>query len=81
MRGRPHAAVKKPLRRMRPVIGFAKVRPGRVVHPQNTLNLERHMAYVSTAPPAIAAAAAQLEGIGSSFSAESAAAATPTTGI
>jgi hypothetical protein len=42
---------------------------------------ERHMAYVSTAPPAIAAAASQLEGIGSSFSAESAAAATPTTGI
>src|ERR1700728_2170133 len=42
---------------------------------------ERHMAYVSTAPPAIAAAASQPEGIGTSFSAESAAAATPTTGI
>ncbi len=39
------------------------------------------MAYVNTAPPAIAAAAAQLEGIGNSFSAESAAAATPTTAI
>ncbi|MGA7465063.1 PPE family protein, SVP subgroup [Mycobacterium sp.] len=39
------------------------------------------MAYVNTAPPAIAAAAAQLEGIGNSFSAESAAAATPTTAV
>jgi hypothetical protein len=39
------------------------------------------MAYVSTAPPAIAAAATQLEGIGNSFAAESAAAATPTTAI
>jgi hypothetical protein len=39
------------------------------------------MAYVSTAPAAIAAAASQLEGIGNSFSAESAAAATPTTAI
>ena len=39
------------------------------------------MAYVNTAPPAIAAAATQLEGIGNSFSAESAAAATPTTAI
>ena len=39
------------------------------------------MAYVSTAPAAIAAAATQLEGIGNSFSAESAAAATPTTAI
>ena len=36
------------------------------------------MAYVSTAPAAIAAAAAQLEGIGNSFSAESSAAAAPT---
>jgi hypothetical protein len=33
------------------------------------------MAYVSTAPAAIAAAATQLEGIGNSFSAESSAAA------
>jgi len=39
------------------------------------------MAYVSTAPAAIAAAASQLEGIGNSFAAESAAAATPTTVI
>ena len=39
------------------------------------------MAYVSTAPAAIAAAATQLEGIGNSFAAESAAAATPTTAI
>jgi PE family/PPE-SVP subfamily C-terminal region len=39
------------------------------------------MAYVSTAPAAIAAAASQLEGIGNSFSAESAAAATPTTAL
>ena len=39
------------------------------------------MAYVSTAPAAIAAAASQLEGIGNSFAAESAAAATPTTAI
>jgi hypothetical protein len=39
------------------------------------------MAYVSTAPAAIAAAATQLEGIGNSFSAESAAAATPTTAL
>ena len=39
------------------------------------------MAYVSTAPAAIAAAATQLEGIGNSFSAESAAAAAPTTAI
>src|ERR1700677_741993 len=42
---------------------------------------ERYMAYVSTAPAAIAAAASQLEGIGNSFAAESAAAATPTTAI
>jgi hypothetical protein len=42
---------------------------------------ESCMAYVSTAPAAIAAAASQLEGIGSSFSAESAAAAGPTTAI
>jgi PE family/PPE-SVP subfamily C-terminal region len=39
------------------------------------------MAYVSTAPAAIAAAASQLEGIGNSFAAESAAAAAPTTAI
>ena len=39
------------------------------------------MAYVSTVPAAIAAAASQLEGIGNSFAAESAAAATPTTAI
>jgi len=39
------------------------------------------MAYVSTAPAAIAAAATQLEGIGNSFSAESAAAAAPTTAL
>ena len=39
------------------------------------------MAYVSTVPAAIAAAATQLEGIGNSFSAESAAAAAPTTAI
>ena len=32
------------------------------------------MAYVNTAPPAIAAAATQLEGIGNSFAAESSAA-------
>jgi hypothetical protein len=36
------------------------------------------MAYVSTAPAAIAAAATQLEGIGNSFSAEGSAAAAPT---
>ena len=39
------------------------------------------MAYVSTAPAAIAAAATQLEGIGNSFTAESSAAAAPTTAI
>jgi hypothetical protein len=39
------------------------------------------MAYVSTAPAAIAAAATQLEGIGTSFSAESSAAAAPTTAL
>ncbi len=39
------------------------------------------MSYVKTAPAAIAAAATQLEGIGNSFSAESAAAAAPTTAI
>src|ERR1700734_365665 len=39
------------------------------------------MAYVSTAPAAIAAAATQLEGIGNSFSAESAPAAAPTTAL
>jgi hypothetical protein len=39
------------------------------------------MAYVSTVPAAIAAAATQLEGIGNSFSAESAAAATPTSAL
>ena len=37
------------------------------------------MAYVSTAPAAIAGAATQLEGIGSSLSAESSAATAPTT--
>src|SRR5580700_3941806 len=39
------------------------------------------MAYVSTAPAAIAAAATQLEGIGNSFTAESSAAAGPTTAL
>jgi hypothetical protein len=39
------------------------------------------MAYVSTAPAAIAAAASQLEGIGNAFSAESSAAAAPTTAL
>jgi len=39
------------------------------------------MAFVNTAPAAIAAAATQLEGIGNSFSAESSAAATPTTAL
>jgi hypothetical protein len=39
------------------------------------------MAYVNTTPAAIAAAATQLEGIGNSFSAESAAAAAPTTAL
>jgi hypothetical protein len=39
------------------------------------------MAYVSTAAAAIAAAATQLEGIGNSFSAESSAAAAPTTAL
>ena len=39
------------------------------------------MAYVNTVPAAIAAAATQLEGIGNSFSAESAAAAAPTTAV
>jgi hypothetical protein len=39
------------------------------------------MAYVSTAPAAIAAAATQLDGIGNSFAAESSAAAAPTTAI
>ena len=39
------------------------------------------MAYVSTAPAAIAAAASQLEGIGNSFAAESAAAAASTTAV
>jgi hypothetical protein len=39
------------------------------------------MAYVNTAPAAIAAAASQLEGIGNSFAAESAAAAAPTTAL
>ncbi|ORW01313.1 PPE family protein, SVP subgroup [Mycobacterium kyorinense] len=39
------------------------------------------MVFVKTMPEAIAAAAAQLEGIGNSFSAESAAAAPPTTAI
>jgi hypothetical protein len=39
------------------------------------------MAYVSTAPAAIAAAATQLEGIGNSFAAESSAAATATTAV
>src|ERR1700738_1140136 len=42
---------------------------------------ERYMSYVSTAPAAIAAAATQLEGIGNSFAAESAAAAAPTTAV
>ena len=39
------------------------------------------MAYVTTAPAAIAAAASQLEGIGNSFAAESSAAAAPTTAL
>ncbi len=39
------------------------------------------MSFVTTVPQAIAAAATQLEGIGNSFSAESAAAATPTTAV
>ncbi|HEY4792523.1 MAG TPA: PE domain-containing protein [Mycobacterium sp.] len=39
------------------------------------------MAYVSTAPAAIAAAATQLEGIGNSFSAENSAAAAPTSAL
>jgi hypothetical protein len=39
------------------------------------------MAYVNTAPPAIAAAAAQLEGIGNPFTTESSAPATSTTAI
>ena len=39
------------------------------------------MAYVNTAPAAIAAAASQLEGIGNSFAAESSAAAAPTTAV
>jgi len=39
------------------------------------------MAYVTTQPAAISAAATQLEGIGNSFATESAAAATPTTAI
>ena len=46
-----------------------------------TFHQERYMAYVSTAPAAIAAAATQLEGIGNSFSAESSAAAGPTTAL
>jgi hypothetical protein len=39
------------------------------------------MSFVTTVPQAIAAAATQLEGIGNSFSAESSAAATPTTAV
>ncbi len=39
------------------------------------------MSYVTTAPAAISAAATQLEGVGNSFAAESAGAATPTTAI
>ncbi len=39
------------------------------------------MAFVTTVPQAIAAAAAQLEGIGNSFTAESSAAAAPTTAV
>jgi hypothetical protein len=39
------------------------------------------MAFVNTAPAAIAAAATQLEGIGNSFTAESSAAAAPTTAV
>ena len=39
------------------------------------------MAYVNTTPAAIAAAATQLEGIGNSFTAESSAAAAPTTAV
>jgi PE family len=39
------------------------------------------MAYVNTMPAAIAAAAAQLEGIGNSFAAESSAAAAPMTAV
>jgi hypothetical protein len=39
------------------------------------------MSYVNTAPAAISAAATQLEGIGNSFAAESAGAATPTTAL
>ena len=39
------------------------------------------MSFVQTLPEALAAAAAQLEGIGNSFSAESAGAAGPTTAI
>jgi hypothetical protein len=39
------------------------------------------MAYVSTAPAAISAAATRLEGIGNSFAAESSAAAAPTTAV
>ena len=75
MRGRPPVPVKKPLRRMQLVRGFVKLRSSTF----STRPLERHMAYVSTAPAAIAAAATQLEGIGNSFSAESSAAAAPTT--
>ncbi|MDT5354897.1 MAG: hypothetical protein QOJ56_3429, partial [Mycobacterium sp.] len=39
------------------------------------------MAFVTTVPQAIAAAATQLEGIGNSFTAESSAAAAPTTAV
>ena len=39
------------------------------------------MAFVTTVPQAIAAAATQLEGIGNSFNAESSAAAAPTTAV
>jgi hypothetical protein len=39
------------------------------------------MSHVTTAPAALSAAATQLEGIGNSFAAESAGAATPTTAI
>jgi PE family/PPE-SVP subfamily C-terminal region len=42
---------------------------------------EKYMSFVKTLPEALAAAAAQLEGIGNSFSAENAAAAAPTTDV
>jgi PE family/PPE-SVP subfamily C-terminal region len=81
---------------MRSRSGYAKVGCGTAAGYPHTLTViivadpltgrllgtqEKYMSFVTTAPPAIAAAAAQLEGVGTSFATESSAAAGSTTAV